>query len=787
MSRLPVIGALLLVLSPLGAGAIEPFLTVEAEFGVLKLVYLDTFDPPPPGPEIPPPIAYADEVSTRPLAVENPLLVAEDLTLRAATALADLQLEGLVRPDVSDLADLSAREFTLTIVWLTRASLDVPLTSPGIDDHSFEQLMRDRRGVCRHLARFAETAFALLQPLCPAARDLRMVEFGDGFTHSWLRVVAIEPAARGWSVTEIHIDLAAPGGGTPLIGLDMARATDVWFPLRAMALDRAGLDGRAADAWWAYIADPRAPRRASASVTLLAALRDRQAWDRMAPVADEATRVLTEDQEAMRERCTGITPEQHLQVRQTLYEILADVPPDRFDGLPTPRQRTDRIAQDQALRESLVSFIGRLEDDLADGRRRAARERLAGVEDGADGWAYRAVYADALRRAAIAARRAGEEGPAIDLTAERYRILPGDLEAGDQLANSMLNQVQRLRAGETVDIGPLLRHADLLPAGVPETHLVRAELARLDGDPSSVGAEFEAVVRACDEQRAATTREQLFRLHAMVELTHLARARGDDDAVIAWTISALPRLREAASQRDLEPRQLDDLTICWWDIGITLTIADCDPELALQVWEAFVDWAPDEPRALYGRARGRVQLARAQLERATTAHERQQAVVTSRQALDALGHVAGLQVPVPNSETYMQLAWFNLSTALENAGLPWEALEVADAAMNALPQYPLGSVLKARTLGMLCSGPEDVLGEATVGELGAEAAKLLTELPADLPDHLAQSAAMAYHHLAVGAANHGDRAGARGIVDAGLERFPGEEHLEELREQLVGR
>jgi len=778
---------LVLLLAPCGAQAAEPLLEAETDFGVLRLVHLADFDPAPAGPAIPPPIAYADEVSTRPLAVENPDRAAERLARDAMAAMAELEELGLISDGTSGLSGLSPREFALTVVWLTRTTLDVPLTSPGIDDHSLEQLAHGRLGVCRHLARFADATFALLQPRCPAARDLRLVEYGDAFTHSWVRVVAIEPDETGWAVIETHIDLAAPSGDDPLVRLDLSRATDLWFPLSAMALDRAGLDDMAAEAWWAYIADPTAPRRSSAAISLLESLRERDAWERMTPVADEAARLLAEDEAAMRERNTGITPEQHLQVRESLYEFLAQAPATVLEGPLADGEYAGQIEADRALRESLVSFIGELEDDLARGRGRAAAERYERTQPDADAWAYTAAYADAVRRAAIARRRAGDEDGAIELIAVRCQTLPADTDAADELANAMLGRVQELRAGAPVNVALLRRHAGQLPAEIPETHLVRAELARLDGATAAVAAEYEAVVQACDSRPVDTPREQLFRLHAMVELAHAARSAGDDEAVIAWTTDALARLREAAASGGFDSREREDLAILWWDVGITLTIVDCDPELAVTVWQAFTEWAPAEPRALYGLARGWVQLARAQLEQAATPESRGEAIDSSRRAVEALQGVVDLDVPVPNAETYIRLAWFNLSTSLENAGLPWEALEVARAATAALPAEPLGRVLAARTLGMLCSGPADALGETSVSSLQQEAEALLAELPADLPEHLTQSTALAYHQLAVGAANRGDRVHALVLVESGLERFPGEAHLEELRKQLRGK
>jgi len=770
---LPSLLIALLATAP-AAGASAPILQTEASFGTLRVVHLEDFDPTAPGDVVPPVIPYHDHDIDPPLEVVRPGPTTEELLRR---------LPG-------DPATMSGRELVLAVVELTRDTVAVPLLAPGLDEAPLEDLLTSGRGICRHQARFAEAAFALLQPHCPAARDVRLSAFGDRFTHSWLRATAAVPEGDDWTVVETHVDVAAPRAahGRPALDLasgDLAES----FPLVGMILLRAGLVERARWAWLAYADEPDCPRRGAALVGLLEALVERGEHAQAASIVDETLGALGTDEGALRARDSGVTPEQHAELLhatylslQRLHEAGAPLPA----SIPDPRRCEQARTEARQLRDALVAFGLAADDAIARGDVAAATAawEAGRAQAGDNAGAWDAALADALRRGGIACRRAGHDDLALQLCMQRRTLRPEEPGIGDELANAALLRLQALERGEAVALQTVREAEPLLPARSPETFLVRARLAELDGQPDRAAEHHRALIDACDALPGAGGREQLFALHGLVSLQHRARELGDADDVRAMAEAALPRL-VAASAEELSGEQHENLAVLWWDTGITLTIVDRDPDLAVQVWEAFVAWAPADHRARYGLARGLVQRAHLEVTRARTDGDRERATRTARAALAALRHAVTLDVPIPDAQRYLRLAWFNLATVFESAGLLVDALAIARALDEALPEEHGGAVLTARTLGLMAADAHrhDTCGE-TGGLLDEGEALLSRTAGADLPEHLHASTAVAHHSLAVGAASCGDVPRALELVEVGLSRFPDDARLMQLQGQL---
>jgi hypothetical protein len=770
-----LISLLVLAVGVTHARSAEPILDRELDFGTLRVVELDDFDPPPPEADPPPFIEYHEETGEGALAVERPQQTAAALLAR---------LPG-------DPADMSGRQFVLAVVELTRQSLDVPLLAPQLDAYTLEQLLASRRGICRHQARVAEVAFGLLQPLCPAARDIRVVAYGDRFTHSWLRATAAVPSPDGWSVLETHIDVAAgrDAGGRSHLDLATGEMADR-FPLRGMILMDAGQVEPAVSAWMDYVNAPTCPRRGAALVGLLTALVERGVHAEAAGLVAPTLAALDADEAAMRLRDTGVTPEQLAELRRTAFEAVRElhrVSAGLDRAAPEATACDEAITAQRRLRDDLVAFTTAVDDALAradlahaDGLWSAHREK-----PGEGIWGWDAAYADALRRGAMAARRVRQDDLALAMTARRYELRPDDPHVGVQLANAALLRIQDHERGAPVALDVVREIAPSLPTGVPETHLVRAHLASLDGDEPEAAVQWRALLAACDAIPTASAREDLFALHALVSLQHAARATADADGVRDLAAETLPRLRDT-SALTLTPEQHENLAVLWWDLGITLTIVDRDPALAVRIWEAFVAWSPGDARARYGLARGLVQRAQHELAAGDVSANPEVAATTARAAIDALEFAVTLDVPVPEAQSYLRLAWFNLATVFESHGRSEDSLEIAYALREALPEEPGGDVLAARTLGLMAANAHEHDGCEEAGRWLDLGDRHLAAATHPLPDHLRASAAVAHHSLAVGAANCGDRHRAAGFVQMGLERFPEDAGLRSLQEQLSG-
>ena len=727
------------------------------------------------------------------MTIENPEAATEALLPLALSALTELQDTGWVSPGAGSLADLSAREFTLVVAHLTRRTLDVPLVPAGVDDYSFEQLLESRFGVCRHVSRFGETAFGLLQDRCPAARDLQLTSFGDANTHSWLRAAAVIPDGDGWRLLETHFDVSGPESDGLYADVSTGDYTQR-YPLRAIVLDRAGQHAIAAEAYRAFIGDKTHENRAVTAVALMLSLRDQEMWAPTIAAGELAWQMLDEEQQRMGYRSLPTTVEQALELRVSALLALeeahqaapsAPVPV----ALPPPDDWEARRIADRELYTRIKDFLADVDRDLAQLDLARAQRRFDPTQEPGrdDAWAYRAAYAESLSRAKRLVRRLDATPLLLTLVAERRRALADDAEAASDLSNVLLRHVQELKASQgTLDADTLDELAplvDRMPAELPESHMVRALLAVEGQDAAAQRQACEDIIRTCDALDATllTAREQQFKIHALLELQGLAAEAGDHEEIAGRTDEALVELERTAANKNLTDSDVTNLITMWWDVAITLTIADCDPALALSVWQAFHEWRPQEARARYGLSRGLVQLALHQLELGEEA-----ALGTAREAVRSLRATLAMDVPVPNSDVIIRLAWFNLATGFENTGRLEEALEIERALAKALPDEPAGSVLVVRTLALMVvrAHEAEACEDATVMLEEGESLLAALEPGAELEPHIQASAAMACHTLAVASARCGDRPRGQRIVATGRALFPDDANLVELEQKL---
>ncbi len=773
--------------------AASPLLQVETDFGSLKVVPLQDFDPPAPGEVLPPTIPYATTGLDHPLTVQDADSATESLLPLAMTALAELRQAGWVSPEAAGLADLSAREFTLVVAHMTRRALDVPLVPAGVDEFCFEELLASRFGVCRHVSRFGEAAFSLLQGRCPAARDLRLTSYGDANTHSWIRAAAMVPKADGWQVVETHFDVSSPESDGLFADVSQGDYTQR-YPLAAIVLDRSGQHALAADAYRAFIQDETHENRAVTAVALLLSFHDQGQHQATLTAGELAWRTLDAEQQLMGHRSLPTTVEQALELRVSsllaLDEALTAAPSAKVPaGLPPPDSWEARRISDRLLYTQVKDFLADVDRDMAQLDLERARRRFDETQEGGSSntWAYRAAYAESLSRAKRLVRRVDSTPLLLTLVAERQRALPDDDEAAADLSNVLLRHVQELKTAQgSLDPQTLLELTELMgrmPTALPESHMVRALIAAEEHDPTAQRQACEDIIRSCDAMDPAkiTARERQFKIHALLELQGLAAESGDGEEVAGRASEALAELLRTSAIDGLDENEVTNLITMWWDVGITLTIADCDPALALRVWQAFEAWRPGEARARYGLSRGLVQLALHQLEQGDEA-----TLATAREAVRSMRATLAMDVPVPNSQAIIRLAWFNLATGFENAGRLEEALEIERALAKALPEEPAGSILVVRTLALLVvrAQEKDACADATVMLDEGESLLAALEPGAALEPHIQASAAIASHTLAVASARCDDRSRASRIVALGRALFPDDANLTELEHKL---
>ncbi len=794
----PTLAALLTAVLCAAAAHAEPFLVAETADGPLEVVPLDEFDPPAAGPAEPPEAAYWTFSSFEAAPLEDPAAAEAEVLARAERSRRSLADRGLIAADHDTLEQLTPREFVLVVAHVTRAAITTPLIPAGIDEQPLERYLAEGYGVCRHLSRVGEAVAELLRPHCPAARDVRVTAYGDHHTHSWLRAAARVPDEDGWRQVETHLDLTDHTPDELFAGVDLLTPRKLRrYPVAAMVLQRAGLQDGAVRELEAFLERPDTVNHAAVVLELLHAHLVADRWAPARAAAAEALAALDEEQRGWQRRATPSTPDQLIEMRVAVHQLLPalhDADPEGWSGagLPPLDELEAETARLRALYDDLTAYAFDLEADLARldlGGARARMERAA-AEAPDEAWAYRGAYAAVLERGKSPVRARGDAALMLELAAERAAMLPDDDAAAADLANALLGRVDQLdRAGaepSARDVELLQAHQEALPEALPESHLVRAWIAGRAGDAAAQGAEFEAVLRTCaalpDAERGP--REEMFAILARVELERLAADAGRDDDAVRWAAEALAALQAASPALRDDPGRHEPLGVLWWNAGIRLTILGRDPALAVRIWDGFVAWDPDDPRGHYGRARGLVQRAIAELEAGDDG-----APATAREATAALARAVPLEVPVPRSDEYLRLAWFNLATRFENAGQLDLALEVARDQHRALPDEPGGPILVARTLGAIAAGAraEDRC-EAAKGLLD-EGEALLAGLPPGPPaeEHLRSSAANAHRSLAIGAASCADLARAMAIVEAGLERHPEDPGLLELRDQLAER
>jgi len=776
----------------------QPFLVAETDYGSLEVVPLQEFDPPAAGDEEPPAVEYWTFSSFEPVPLEDRDAVTAQVVSLAENSRAALAGRGLIDATHTELGQLSPREFVLVVGHLTRAAVTVPLTPAGVDEHSLEQYLADGHGVCRHLSRIGEAVAELLRPHCPAARDVRITAYGDHHTHSWLRAAALVPDGELWRLLETHFDLTSHTPDELFADVDMVHPRKLQrYPLAALVLDRAGLHDGAQREFRAFVDRPDSINRAAAWTELLRSHLARAAWREALVAAPEALDAIDAEQALWDQRSIPTTPDQLIEMRLAIFQALDAIHtvfPERWaeTGLPSPEQWAPEIERLSTLHDQVSVYAFALEGDLDRLDLAGARERMergtAGAGD--DAWAYPAIYAAVLERAKAPVSTRKDSELLLELAVERHLLVPADERAAADLANALMGRVDTLdrrgAAPTARDLELLAVHDGALPEGLPESHLVRAWVAGHAGNAAAQRRAYQAVITTCDgltaEQR--TPREELFRILAMVELERIAADAGATADAERHAADALAALEGASTALRDDPDRHEPLAILWWDAGIRLTIVDSNQELAVQIWRAFVAWDPDDPRARYGLARGLVQLAIAQLEGGEVP-----ALPVAREAVRALRHAVALEVPVPNSGEYLRLAWFNLATRFESHGELEAALEISRGMAKALPGEPGGPILVARALGRMAA---DARTESACGDVAPyldEGEALLAGLPAipTAAEHLVGSAVNATRSLAIGAATCGDLDRALATLDAGLERFPAEPGLVELREQVLGR